>query len=251
MARILVVDDEDIVRDVLREALEPCGHTIEDAIDGQAALEFCLREAFDLVITDIRMPRLDGISLIKGLREYSQSIRMIALTGHGPEPLEEAQEAGASYGFCKPFKVVELLEAVGELVGGEPRKPSQAPASRILVIDDDPLIRAALRGILETAGYRVEEAANGKVGIDAYRLSPTDLVITNIVMPEMDGLEVIRELHRVKPGLPLIAISGYDPKDASGYLTLAEEYGALRTFSKPFGRDEVLEAVEGLLRHGT
>jgi DNA-binding NtrC family response regulator len=63
----------------------------------------------------------------------------------------------------------------------------------------------------------------------------------------MDGLEVIRELHGVRPGLPLIAISGYDPKDESGYLSLAEEYGALKSFSKPFDRDEVLEAVKEML----
>ena len=246
MARILVVDDEDVVRYVLRGLLEPCGHTIEEARDGQDALEFCLREAFDLVITDIRMPRRDGLSLIRRLREYSQNIRMMAMSAHGPEALEEAQEAGASFGFTKPFKLEDILEAVEDLVGDEPRRPGQATASRILVIDDDPLIRAALRGILEPAGYRVEEAVNGKEGVDQYRVCPADLVITNIVMPEMDGLEVIRELHRIKPGLPLIAISGYDPKDGSGYLALAEEYGALRTFCKPFDRDEVLEAVQDL-----
>ena len=80
MARILVVDDEDTVRHVLRQLLQTRGHSIEEAMDGQAALEFCLREAFDLVITDIRMPRRDGLSLIRGLKEYSQNIKVIALT---------------------------------------------------------------------------------------------------------------------------------------------------------------------------
>ena len=247
MARILVVDDEDTIRHVLRQLLQSRGHSIEEARDGQAALEFCLREAFDLVITDIRMPRRDGLSLIKGLREYSRNIKMIALTGHDSEALDQAKEAGASYCFHKPFKMDELLEAVEDLVSEEPESPSEAPASRILVIDDDPLIRAALRGILEPVGYSVEEAANGREGIDQNRQCPADLVITNIVMPEMDGLELIRELHAVKPGLPLIAISGYDPKDESGYLALAEEYGALRSFSKPFDRAEVLEAVKEAL----
>ena len=247
MARILVVDDEDTVRHVLRQLLQSHGHSIEEAMDGQAALEFCLREAFDLVITDIRMPRRDGLSLIRGLREYSKDIKMIALTGHDAQALEDAKQAGASYGFNKPFKMDELLEAIEDLVSEEPEKPSEAAASRILVIDDDPLIRAALRGILEPVGYSVQEAANGREGIDLYRESQADLVITNIVMPEMDGLEVIRELHGVRPGLPLIAISGYDPKDESGYLSLAEEYGALKSFSKPFDRDEVLEAVKEML----
>ena len=119
--------------------------------------------------------------------------------------------------------------------------------ARILVIDDDNLVRMALREILEAAGHRVEEASNGKVGVDLYRKVPPDLVITNIVMPEQDGLETIRQLERIKPGLRLIAISGYDPTEEKGYLALAESYGALRTFTKPFDRAEVLGTVEELL----
>ncbi len=119
--------------------------------------------------------------------------------------------------------------------------------ARILIIDDDPLVRLSLCAILETAGHQVDEAKNGLEGIGKYRRTSADLVITNIVMPEMDGLETIRELERIKPGLRLIAISGYDPGRGRGYLTLAEEYGALYTFTKPFDRAEVLEAVEKLL----
>lgn len=117
MARILVVDDESTVRRVVRRMLETCGHSIEEATDGQEALESCIREAFDLVITDIQMPRLDGFGLIRELKRRSGDTRIFALTGEGPEALIEAREAGASYGFAKPFKVDKVLAAVQETLG--------------------------------------------------------------------------------------------------------------------------------------
>ncbi len=120
--------------------------------------------------------------------------------------------------------------------------------ARILVIDDDFLDRLLLREILEAAGHQVDEAINGLEGIRQYRRTPADLVIVDIIMPELDGLETIRELERIQPELRLIAISGYDPGRERGYLDLAEEYGALYTLTKPFDRAEVLEAVEKLLK---
>lgn len=126
-------------------------------------------------------------------------------------------------------------------------REKEESVAHILVIDDDPLIRDTLREVLESAGHTVTEAANGKEGVEQYRRSSADLVITNIVMPEMDGLEVTRKLHGVRPELPVIAISGYDPRDRSGYLSLAREYGAGRTLTKPLDREQILEAVQDLL----
>ncbi len=120
--------------------------------------------------------------------------------------------------------------------------------AQILIIDDDPIVRLSLRAILEAAGHQVEDAKNGLEGVRLYRRAPADLVIADIVMPEQDGLETIRELEHIKPELRLIAISGADPGRDRGYLALAEEYGASRTFTKPFGRSEVLEAVDELLK---
>ena len=119
--------------------------------------------------------------------------------------------------------------------------------AKILVVDDDSLIRQALRAALEPAGHEVIEAANGREGVDFYRGLHADLLITNIVMPEMDGLEEIRELERTNPGLKIIVISGYDLHEKNGYLELARDLGAQRTFTKPFDVDEVKAAVEELL----
>ncbi len=119
---------------------------------------------------------------------------------------------------------------------------------RILVIDDDDQLRLMIRLMLERASYEVVDAPNGKVGIDLYRQDPVDLVITDIFMPEKEGLETIRELCREYPDVKIIAISGGSPRtEGFSSLQFAKGFGALRTLAKPFFRDELLKVVRELL----
>ena len=117
----------------------------------------------------------------------------------------------------------------------------------ILIIDDDFKIREVLRQILERAGYEVMEASDGQEGISLYRERQADLVITDIVMPRKDGLETITDLRIEFPGSKIIAISGGGRLDPKTYLELAEGFGADRLLTKPFGHEELLEAVQDLL----
>lgn len=118
--------------------------------------------------------------------------------------------------------------------------------TRILIIDDDAPTLTLLRAILEQAGYEVLEAPNGKRGIALYRAEPADLIITDIVMPEQEGLDLIMELKRDVPQVKIIAMSGGGQDRDLGYLTSAKAFGALRTIAKPFRRRDVLDAVEAL-----
>jgi len=117
----------------------------------------------------------------------------------------------------------------------------------ILVIDDDVQVRQLLRLMLEQAGYMVFDAADGNEGIKRFHADPTDLVVTDIIMPEKEGIETIRELRRDYPGVKIIAISGGGRVSAGDYLKTAESFGVHRTFTKPFEREELLEAIEELL----
>ena len=115
--------------------------------------------------------------------------------------------------------------------------------SRILVIDDEPQIRTLLREALEIAGHQVLEAGNGKEGLRAYQAQPADLVITDILMPEKEGLECILELRRIDPGVRVFAISGGSRFVQKDVLDLARRFGARRTFWKPFDLERVVGAV--------
>jgi len=123
--------------------------------------------------------------------------------------------------------------------------------SRVLVIDDDDAVRNAVKLILETNRYEVVAARNGHEGMAAAS-DDIDLVICDIFMPQMDGIETIRALRQLKPNLPLIAISGSMTRDASGaspdYLSMAEKFGAVFQLQKPFRPNELLSAVREALK---
>ena len=117
----------------------------------------------------------------------------------------------------------------------------------ILIIDDEEGVRALLRTTLEAAGHKVVEAANGCIGLDLYRLRPTDLVITDILMPELNGLDMMLELTRSFLDAKVIAISGAGGED--NVLDVATLLGARRTLQKPFSMTQLLDAVRYELEH--
>ena len=119
--------------------------------------------------------------------------------------------------------------------------------AKILIIDDEEQVRLYLRSILEPEGHEVVEAPDGKVGLQLYREEPVDLIITDVFMPEKEGLETIRELRREYPEVKIIAISGGGRTGNLDFLPLAKTFGALRTLAKPFDRQEMLDAVQEVL----
>jgi CheY-like chemotaxis protein len=120
--------------------------------------------------------------------------------------------------------------------------------ANILVVDDDSSIRALLREILEDEGHRIEEAADGKQGVQCFRSSAFDLVITDVLMPEKDGVELIMELQEAFPDIKIIAMSGGGRGlDAQFSLRIARDFGAVQQMEKPFTRKRVLETVRRVL----
>jgi len=126
-------------------------------------------------------------------------------------------------------------------------KKQTSEQQSILVIDDDETIREILRAILEREGYRVLEAPDGGEGLKQFTETPTDLVITDLIMPGKEGIETIRDLRRKFPDVKIIAVSGGGRIGPDSYLKMAKGVGALRTLSKPFDRLALLKAVEEVL----
>lgn len=119
--------------------------------------------------------------------------------------------------------------------------------ARILIIDDEAPIRALLKKILEREGYETVPASGGKEGIKIHRENPADLIITDLIMPEKEGLETIMELRRDFPDVKIIAMSGGGKIDPETYLHIAKTLGAIRTIAKPFDRRELLNTIQELL----
>lgn len=118
---------------------------------------------------------------------------------------------------------------------------------RILVIDDEASVRQIVEEMLALEGYDVITAPNGKAGLQLFRREPTDLIITDIFMPEMEGLETIREFQREFPKVQIIAMSGGGETGMLSFLSYAKRFGAVRTLRKPFSRAELLASVKEVL----
>ncbi len=119
--------------------------------------------------------------------------------------------------------------------------------ARILVVDDDRVLRGALRIVLEGAGYHVMEAPDGEAGLQLYREQGADLVVVDLFMPERDGLEMIRALRTAIPQPRIIAMSGGGRFGLLDALEAAAAFGASRTLRKPFESSVLLAAIDQLL----
>lgn len=120
--------------------------------------------------------------------------------------------------------------------------------ARILVIDDDNDVREMVKSILVRAGHEVAEALNGRDGVRMFKEAPAKLVVTDIFMPEQEGLETIRELRMLYPGIKILAMSGgIWAMDRTATLGVAKKIGADRTIPKPIAKAELLAAVTDLL----
>lgn len=119
---------------------------------------------------------------------------------------------------------------------------------RILIIDDDLNMRETIRDILINNELEILIASNGREGIDLHKRKAFDLIITDIIMPDMDGIEVIIELKKKHPGTKIIAISGGGYYFADDYLETARALGADKVIEKPFENTELADVVHHLLQ---
>jgi hypothetical protein len=238
---VLVVEDQADVRKYVAAALRAYGYRVIQASDAEEAMLLCERERghVDLLLTDVVMPNQSGTELAKRLEEAFSGIRVLFMSGY-------ADDATARHGFSakggsfimKPFSPEQLAIKVGEILMARDR-----PA-RILIADDEPGVRGFLRTVLESGGYTVVEAANGKQALQEVRAGDVDLVITDLVMPEQEGIETIRAVRRDRPGVKVIAISG---AFGGEFLKVAKYMGADAVLNKPVSADLLLATVQQML----
>ena len=122
--------------------------------------------------------------------------------------------------------------------------------SRVLIVEDDDQYRDFLAELLGLSGYHIQTAVNGKDGLVQFENFEPNLVITDLVMPEVEGIEMLQRLRKQKSDVPVIVLSGGNRGDANSYLKAADMLGAIKTFKKPVDNGELLKAVESILLQG-
>lgn len=224
---ILFVDADEAVRNLGREILQPAGYRVLQARDGKEAqaLAECETEPIHLLLAGMEMPPLSDV---RG------DLKVLYLSG-----LPQIENESRAY-VQKPFTSDTLLCRVREALDG-------SPGAMIVVADDDPAIRSFLRHILWQLGHRVLEASNGRQAMEYLRQQPVDLLITDLLMPEQEGLETIRRARGECADLPVVAMSGGFGEQ---FLGVAHQMGASAVLHKPFEADTVREMVRRILKAG-
>jgi CheY-like chemotaxis protein len=217
------------------------GYRLLEASGGPEALELSRRHAgpIDLLLTDVIMPEMTGRELADRLRESRPSIKVLYVSGYTADVIgrEGVLEKGVDY-LPKPFTPADLAAKVREVLG-------QAKAvGRLLVVDDDDAVRGVLQKTLSDAGYDVLVARDGREGMRLVATHQFDLVLTDLIMPDQEGIETIRELRRDYPSIRIVAMSG--AMDAV-YLKTARILGADAALRKPIDGRELLRTLRELL----
>jgi PAS domain S-box-containing protein len=239
---VLVVEDREDVRKYAASALETYGYRVIQAGNAGEALSICERERgrIDLVLTDVVMPNLSGRELADRLRVRWPEMKILFMSGYTEDAtLREGLVEGKADFIQKPFDPEQLAVKIRKVLGA-PDRPA-----RIVVADDEAGIRSFLKTVLEGGGYEVIQAVNGKQAVEKVRAGLANLVITDLVMPEQEGIETIRVLHEEAPGIRIIAMSG---AFGGTLLSMARLLGADAVLSKPLTPELLLTTVSRVLK---
>jgi CheY-like chemotaxis protein len=224
--------------------LRSFGYQVLEAADGAAALALAEEYAgrIDLLITDMVMPVMSGSELSAELRRRRPEIQVLYISGYTGNMIAQQglSEEGVAF-LQKPFNAELLAGRVHEVLRNKPADKT------LLVVDDDPAVRALFHQFLLRTGFRVMEAANGSQALAAVRQGGVDLVITDLVMPEKEGIETIVEIHKNYPEVKIVAVSG---AFGGEYLKVASMLGAAATLLKPVSEEVLVETVQRLLGDG-
>jgi len=236
---ILVVDDSATVRETLRQTLENEGYLVAEADGGAAALQLARFLQPKLMTLDVMMPDLDGFDVIQVLRNDPLTRDLPVLFISATVERERGLALGGSGFLTKPFTSTQLLAEV--------RRLTASPPHRVLVIDDDYHVRPTLARLLQRGGFEVDQAEDGRSGLEQIEKNPPDLVLLDIRMPGIDGYEVLRRLkaHPVHRNIPVVVLTASDLSGDTKQRALA--LGAVRYLEKPIASEDLLAEIERVL----
>lgn len=236
---ILIVEDQEQLLKIAASILSGYGYRVLTANSPSAALAISreFQGDIDLLLTDVVMPEFNGLELAEQLKGQRPGLRTLYMSGYSERLVADPSAVEGQY-LDKPFTPDRLAAKVKEVLASATR------SATIVVADDEPSVRKLVRGILAGAGYQVIEAANGKEVLSLIESKVIDLLVTDLAMPELDGIETIAVLRQSRPKLKIIAMSG---RFVGPLLQAAEHLGAHVSLAKPVQAEELLAAVRRLI----
>ena len=238
-ATILVVDDDATLRDLLVDTLDAVGYRTTGASDGIEALQKLKEQMFDLMITDIKMPHIDGIALLKKVRRRYPKLPVLFITGVAtPEVIGRASPEGF---LAKPFRISLIEELIEDTLSGKSEKVAR-PIRKVMVVDDDDLFRDMLTEALRCSDYVPCAVAGGDEALKELENGTVDAVIADIKMPGMDGISLLKKIKAEHPKMPVVLITAFFTQDEA--VRKAGSIEADGFLQKPFEVDNIIEILK-------
>jgi CheY-like chemotaxis protein len=246
-SKVLVVDDDDKIRILLLDTLSALGYNTIGAKDGEEALSLLEEQKPDLVISDIKMPKLNGLSLLRNIKNKNPKIPVVMITGYNfTYTKDQALESGADGFLIKPFRIGKIEELIQTILGikGYPDEERPYKLKKILIVEDDEILRNMLSETLSGLDYFPIGVEDGEMALGQLKTQDFDLVISDIRMPQMDGITLLKNIKEMVPQLPVVLITGF----ASSYPPQrALQEGADGYLAKPFRIEKMDELLRDLL----
>jgi heterodisulfide reductase subunit A len=268
-ARILLMEDEASVARGLQLILQDEGYGVLLATTGRDALGAVEEKEFDVLVADLRLPDMDGMEVVKQVKKEQPQMDVIVITGYpSVTSAVESIKRGAVEYLPKPFteeEFIETLERVLKRRKEAQREPAPAEADmtaramerdrvgvaqlpadapRVLVVEDDVSMAQGLRMVLGEEGYGVALAETGQEAVDALNETDFDLMVVDLRLPDMDGMDVVRKTWDKKPEAKVIVTTGYSTVDSAMDVMRS---GVSDYLPKPFTEEELMSMVRRVL----
>jgi two-component system, cell cycle response regulator len=250
---VLVVEDNPITQKMMVVTLRAAGYRVLAASEGRQALEYFERESPDLVLQDLVLPDMDGIEFARQIRARptGRETALVALSGLA-SMLEMAQSSAHGFASClfKPVEPSRLVAHLAEILRPDgTASQGDTPRRRVLLVDDDPALLKLARLRLEECGFAVSGVNDGEQALAAARGDIPDAIVTDLLMPGLDGLDLCRKVREdaVLGQVPIIIMSASAPPEHVDDLKLARTAGANAFVERTPSFDTVVRALDQCL----
>jgi two-component system response regulator RegA len=235
--KVFVVDDDRDFAEGIGLSLELEGHEVTFAYSGEEAVSKFDDIECDVTLMDVRMPGMNGVEALRSLLEIRPDAKVVMITAYKAEELSsQALTGGALSVLQKPVSSKKLIETFREI---------QA-AGVVLLADDDPDFAAGVEAILVSEGYVVFKAKNGQEAIDKFGDENIDVLLLDVRMPDLNGVEVYAGLKRLGHNPPTIVVTGYSTEESGAIQELLRS-SARDWLVKPIASDDLLRAISQAL----
>ena len=231
--RILIADDEPSMRLTLEDILKDEGYDVSTAADGQAAVSMCAENEYDVVIMDVRMPRLDGVEAFRQIRRHREGVRVIMMSAYAVTSLKDmALEEGAIGFLEKPLDIGKVMDLISEVT-----------ETAILVVEDDESTAGPLSAALKEQGYHVRVTHSPHQALELVEQIRFDIVFIDVKLPAMNGLDLYLAIKKITPCAVAIMIADME-SELERLVQEAVRQTAYAIVRKPLDLDRLLAMLE-------